>query len=270
MFKDRVVIITGAASGIGRALAEVLVLRGARVTATDIHDRLLKDLATAVAAKGKEIKVCVMDVTDREQVKHVVDRTVSECGRLDYIFNNAGIGVGGEARDFTYEDWKSVIDVNLYGIVNGVFAAYPVMVRQKSGHIVNTASLAGLVPFAGEISYTASKYGVVGLSHALRAEGADLGVKVSVICPGKIETPIYETSRIVNFDRDKVLAIWPRGITAEECAKVILNGVARNRATIVVTKLAWFLWTLQRLSPSMTIRIATRYIRKMRSARIAP
>ncbi|MBW1814202.1 MAG: SDR family oxidoreductase, partial [Deltaproteobacteria bacterium] len=83
-------------------------------------------------------------------------------GRLDYMFNNAGIGVAGEARDFSYEDWQKVIDTNLYGTVNGVFAAYHVMVKQGFGHIINTASLAGLIPVPGEISYTASKYGTGG------------------------------------------------------------------------------------------------------------
>jgi short-subunit dehydrogenase len=108
---------------------------------------------------------------------------------------------------------------------------------------------------------------VVGLTHTLRAEAADLGVRVSLVCPGKIETPIYETSRIIGFDRDKVLSLWPKGVTPEECARVILEGVAENRATIVVTRLAKAMWWLQRISPPTMIWAARRYMKKMRAFR---
>jgi len=102
----------------------------------------------------------------------------------------------------------------------------------------------------------------------LRVEAADLGVKVSVVCPGKIETPIYETNKIVGFDRGKALEMMPRGITPEKCADIILHGVERNKATIVVTFLAKFLWLLQRMSPGLIMWIAKQYIRKMRTVRI--
>ena len=159
--------------------------------------------------------MCV-NVADAEAFQRVVESAVESWGRLDYLFNNAGIGIGGEARDFQLDEWKKVIDVNLYGVIHGVQAAYPIMIEQGSGHIVNVASIAGLVPFAGEISYTASKYAVVGLTHTLRAEAADLGGNVTLVCPGKIETPIYETSEVIGFDKEKALSLWPKGITPDE------------------------------------------------------
>jgi len=267
-FADKVCMITGAGSGIGRALARELARRGARVISADVNGEAAEETAALVAKDRGQTAVVKLDVTDREAVAAAVNEAVSRHGRLDYLFNNAGIGVGGEARDYSYEDWKKVIDVNLYGVVNGVAAAYPIMVKQGSGHIVNTSSMAGLVPFPGEISYTTSKYAVVGLSHALRIEGADLGVKVSVVCPGKIETPIYQTSRIIGFDKDKVLAMWPKGITAEECAQVILKGVMKNQATIPVTKMTWAAWALARISPDLVIGLGKIYFKKMRTARI--
>jgi len=120
----------------------------------------------------------------------------------------------------------------------------------------------------GEISYTASKYGVVGLSNALRVEGSDLGVKVSVACPGFIDTPIFDTSKLVNFHREKLYQSVPRRLSPEKCARVILRGVERNKATILVTFLAKFLWISQRISPGFVLFLWRTTIRRMREARI--
>ena len=267
MFTEKVVIITGGASGIGRALGEELARRGASVVLADVNAELLEQTTGSITRAGHRAKPAVLDVTDPEAVKKLVDDTVAEYGRLDYIFNNAGVVVFGEARDFSYDDWRRVIDTNLYGVVNGVTAAYPIMVGQGFGHIVNTASVAGLVPVTGLISYIASKYGVVGLSNALRAESADLGVKVSVVCPGLIDTPM-KNSKVIKLDREKLLAAAPSLLPAEECARVVLHGVERNRATIVVTPLAKFFWLLQRISPGLMLwllrRNHTKGLRKLR------
>lgn len=270
IFNNKVVIITGGASGIGKALGRELARQNAIVILADWNRKMLEHTASEMGKEGLKVKVRELDVRDLEKFKALVSETVTGHGRIDYLFNNAGIGVGGEARDYSYEDWKQVIDVNLYGVVNGVAATYPVMVKQGFGHIINTSSLAGLVPFPGEISYTTSKYAIVGLSHTLRIEGADLGVKVSVVCPGKIETPIYQTSRIIGFDKEKALAMWPKGITAEECAKVILRGVVKNKATIPVTGLTKAMWALDRISPNLMIWLGKIYFKKMRTARIEP
>jgi len=255
-FGEKIAIITGGASGIGRAVGEGLARRGALVILADMNVELGEETARSITAAGHRAKAVTLDVTDPEAVKKVVDDTVSEYGRLDYIFNNAGVVVFGEARDFSYEDWRRVIDTNLYGVVNGVIAAFPVMVKQGFGHIVNTASVAGLVPVSGLISYIASKYGVVGLSNALRVEGADQGVKVSVICPGLIDTPM-KNSKMINIDREKMLEAAPKLMPPEECARVILDGVERNKPIIVVTAMAKILWVLHRISPRFMLWFLT-------------
>lgn len=269
VYTGKVAIITGGASGIGRALGEELARRGAQAILADMNAKLLEETAASIADAGHRAKTVNIDVTDFEAVKKMVDDTVSEYGRLDYIFNNAGVVTFGEARDLSYDDWRKVIDTDLYGVVNGVMAAYPIMVKQGFGHIVNTASLAGLVPAMGIVPYVTSKYGVVGLSNALRSEGADLGVKVSVVCPGLIDTPM-KNSKVIKVDREKLLAAAPKLLPVEKCAAEILRGVERNRAIIVVTASAKFFWVLHRLSPTLVMWFIRKvHTKKLREVRIA-
>jgi NAD(P)-dependent dehydrogenase (short-subunit alcohol dehydrogenase family) len=263
-FSDKVAIVTGGASGIGRSVGKELVKRGATVVLADLNKELLDETAGSMTDADKRVEAATLDVTDVDAVNSLVAQNVSQYGQLDYIFNNAGIGVGGYALDFSYDDWRTVIDINLYGVVNGVFAAYPIMVKQGSGHIVNTASLAGLIPGAGEISYSASKYGVVGLSNSLRLEAAEHGVRVSVVCPGFIETPIFYNSKLLGLDRKKIIDSIPKPMSADECASVILRGVERNKATIVVTRFAKILWMLQRISPAIMFWMGKGFIKRMK------
>ena len=265
-FRDKVAIVTGAASGIGRALSQELARRGASVILADVNPSPVEEAAETITKAGHKAEHFVLDVSDYDAVEKMVAATVARYGRLDYLFNNAGIVVGGEVRDCSIDDFRNVINVNLFGVVNGVAAAYPLMVKQGYGHIINTASLEGLIPFPATVSYVASKYGVVGLSNALRIEGTDLGVKVSVVCPGYIKTPIFQTSKMIKIDREEMLKSLPErfGITSEACAQIILRGVQRNKAIIVVTGFAKVLWALQRISPAVIRRMMRRDLRKSR------
>ena len=265
-FAGAVAVVTGGASGIGQALCEALARRGTRVVVADRNAAGADEVARAIAAAGGQARGAAVDVTDAGAVEQLIDGTVREHGRIDFLFNNAGIGVFGEELDVSLEDWRQVINVNLWGVVHGIRAAYPRMVRQGSGHIVNTASLAGLSPACLELSYTASKYAVVGLSRGLRAEGAAYGVKVSVVCPGFINTPILRVTELRRpIDRERLLALAPTPLPPARCAQIVLRGVEKNRSVIPVTGHAWLGWFLERLSPALTDRIWLAYVRKVRS-----
>lgn len=238
------VFITGGASGIGRGLAERFGAAGARCFIADVNEDLVREAARSMGCTG-----VALDVRDAGQVRAAIDGIVREHGPIDFLVNSAGIVRAGETHLFEYDDWKRVLDVNLYGVVNCIHAVYPEMVRRRTGHIVNIASIAGLFPSAGQVSYVASKSAVVGLSHALRVEAAAHGVKVSVACPGIIDTPMTRGFSVKSKNPDKVKSLIPRGIEVGECCDVILRGVDRNDATILVGGLAHTLASLHRASP---------------------
>ena len=253
-FRDRVAIVTGAGSGIGRAISVALGRRGARVIVTDLDLASAEATAEMVRRAGAETSAHRVDVVDPGDVSEIVDHTVRVHRRLDLLFNNAGIAVGGEARDTTLAEWHRTIDVNLLGVVHGVHAAYPVMIRQGSGHIVNTASVAGLSPVPGLVAYAATKHAVVGLSTSLRAEAKSYGVRVSALCPGVIDTAILDRSAVKGgVNREWVTKTARRVATpAEECARVALRGIERNQAIILVTGHAKAMAWLERFAPRTT------------------
>ena len=187
----KVAVVTGAASGIGRALCEELARTHAAIIAADINIEGAEQVAANLSAGGANARAAALDVTDAAAVKALVKRTIAEYGRLDYMFNNAGICVGAEVRDMNLDHFRSVLDTNLYGVIYGSICAYEVMVKQGFGHIVNTASTAGLIPMPVMVPYTVTKFGVVGFSKSLRLEAAALGVKDSVVCPGFVRTGIF-------------------------------------------------------------------------------
>ena len=195
-FEGKQAIVTGAGSGIGAALCRALVSADATVVCTDIDGDAAEHTASTLGANARSAR---LDVTDAAAVQAAVDEVVDRAGRLDLMFNNAGIVWGGDTELLTLDQWNAIIDVNIRGVVHGVAAAYPLMLRQGHGHIINTASMAGLTA-AGQItSYVATKHAVVGLSLALRSEAASRGVGVLVVCPSAVETPILDKGAIGGF-----------------------------------------------------------------------
>jgi NAD(P)-dependent dehydrogenase (short-subunit alcohol dehydrogenase family) len=266
-FKEKIAIVTGGASGIGRAVCEQLCKRGATVVVADINGEGAGEVASGISETAGRAQASQMDVAREDDVQKLIDETVSEHGRLDYMFNNAGICIVGEERDVSLDHWRSVLDVNLFGVIYGTRAAYSLMVKQGFGHIINTASLAGLIPATQEISYTASKHAVVGISNSLRLEGAELGVKVSVVCPGFVQTGVFDAILAVNVDKEKLMAKIPFKMEATKAAQEILRGVARNRATIVFPAYARIIWWLYRLHPSLLNPLGRRVIKDFRELR---
>lgn len=258
-FADRIAIVTGGASGIGRSIAAALVAAGARVVVADVDATRAESVA---AELGEHARAEAVNVTDSIAVQRMIDETVAREGRLDLLFNNAGIAVFADARDTTLADWNRQIDVNLRGVVHGIVAAYPIMLRQGFGHIVNTASAAGLLPAPATVAYAATKHAVVGLSLTLRAEARSHGVRVSVVCPGLIETPIVHAAKIVGPTRERILADPRlRLYSSDRLAAAVLRGVGRNRAVIPFTPEVRIMWALHRLSPRLSLAVAARVYR---------
>jgi len=255
-FDGAVALVTGGASGIGRALGEELARRGAHPVLADRQLDLAREVAGAIPGGATAAE---LDVRDFPAFESLVRTTFKEHGRLDYVFNNAGIVIAGEAELCGIDDWNQVLDVNVRGVVHGVQAAYPVMVEQGFGHLVLTASLAGLLPLPGAVSYAASKHAVVGLSKSLRIEAAGHGVRVSALCPGLVKTPIVDGGRYGKMLRpipEEVrtsLAERLHGMAPEDFAPRVLDAVKRNRAIIVVPGWWRLFWWLERLSPALSL-----------------
>ena len=257
----KVAIVTGAASGIGRAVAQQLARQGAIVIAADLNPANM-DTNTC------NTKAVQTDVTNAEAVQKLVDEVVAEHGRLDYMFNNAGIGMTGELRDMTLEQWNKILDVNLRGVIHGVVAAYPLMVKQGYGHIVNTASGLGLIAQPTLGAYSTTKHAVVALTDVLRQEAAGLGVKASVVCPGWIQTGIFDASTYVKVKQTDLMENMPfKLMDVDKCAEAILRGVARNQAVITTPNYVKILWWLHRLSPALTNLVNRKALSDFRKVR---
>ncbi len=270
-FKDKVAVVTGGGGGIGQALCQELGQGGSTVVVADINDDNARHVASTITRNGGRAHAVRVDVSNEEEVRRLIEETVTEHGHLDYLFNNAGIGIGGDARDLTLEQWRRVLEVNLYGAIYGTTIAYPIMVQQGSGHIVNTSSFTGLLPYPGAAPYCTSKYAIMGLSLSLRLEGADLGVKVSVVCPGPIQTNLYQVMPAVNLPREQIIAQYPFKIMdASQAAHKILGGVSRNKAVIVFPASIRLLWHLYRLSPRLVDRVLLSQMRTLRKYRRNP
>lgn len=261
-YKDAVVIITGGASGIGRALAEELAGRGASIIIADLQIDLAREVAAGINSRGGRAEAFILDVTDAIAVKNLIEDVFKKHGRLDYMFNNAGIAIFGEAIQYSHEDWEKVLKVNLHGVVHGVEAAYPIMIRQGFGHIVNTASMAGLIVTPYLLSYVTTKYAVVSLSKTLRVEARPYGVKVSVVCPGVIRTPIMDGGKFGKMLLDVPDAViakmerYFRPMAPDIFARKVIDKVAKNRGIIIVPSWWRFFWWVGRFSEPLAFFFA--------------
>src|SRR5262245_49394742 len=261
-FDGAVSIVTGGASGIGRAIGEALARRGANVVLADRQFDLATDVADQIRRRGGQATAANLDVTDHAAVQALVQDTFARDKRLDYIFNNAGIGIAGEARLYELDDWYRVLDVNLRGVIHGVQAAYPVMLQQGFGHIVNTSSMAGLLPSPLVVGYCTTKHAIVGLSLSLRVEAAAAGVRVSALCPGVVRTAALidggkfgKLLRPIPRETQQKLFDLQRPMAPERFAEQALRAVAKNRAIIIIPSWWRMIWWLNRLSPALGLSL---------------
>lgn len=258
LFKDKTAIVTGGASGIGRALAIEMSLQGAHVVLADIQYDAADDVLKTIHALGGRGQVSFTDVRRFDDVEALVKKTAEQNGGVDFMINNAGIGIGGRVSRYTMDHWKNILDVNLMGVIHGIQAVYPLMREQGRGHIVNVASMAGLFPAPMAVSCSMTKHAVVGLSTSLRPEAAAFGVRVSVLCPGVVRTPILKNcgkfgTMITPIPMEVQLRTWERlhPMEPHDFARKALGEIAAGAPVIVIP--SWWKWVhrLYTLCPSL-------------------
>jgi NAD(P)-dependent dehydrogenase (short-subunit alcohol dehydrogenase family) len=242
LLKDKVAIVTGAASGIGKATAVTFAREGAKVMCADLNAEGAEAVARTIADTGGEAASFRVDVIEEDQVKEMISATVARWGRLDVLYNNAGIGVGNPVTQVPIEEWDRIIDINLRGVFLGTKYAIMEMLKTGGGAIVNTASDAGLLGTPMLSAYCASKGGVVMFTKATAVEWARMGIRVNCVCPGVIRTPILdpmlELAKAAGASEDEVWArmgkAHPIGRVGktEEVAEAV-TWLASDRASFV-------------------------------------
>lgn len=265
-FSGKSAIVTGAASGIGREIARQLAQHGAYVLVTDVDQTGIDAAVTAIRSAGGTADAMRLDVADRSQIQAAVDQVVAARGTLDLIFNNAGVAIFGGIEDVTLDDWDKIIDVNLRGVAFGSTVAYRQMVKQGHGQIINTASVAGLVPVPLQAQYCATKHAVVGFSKTLGLESVDHGVHVTVFCPAFVESGMFDNNtmrgELEGVNARKMMPIKP--LSTERAVSKLLTGVQRKRRFVVVPLYGRLGWWLERFSPTLSYRLHRFTLRETR------
>ena len=243
-YRDKVVVVTGAGSGIGREVALAFEGRGASLALADISEEGLWAVRDELGAYDREVYTRVVDVSRAEECGEFCDEVYGEMGRVDVLCNNAGVAVGGDFQDVSLQDWEWIVGVNLWGVIHGCHYFYPRMIAQGGGgHIVNVASATGLFPAPFSIPYVTTKHGVVGLSETLRAEAALHGIGVSAVCPGFVLTNIYRDARQCtpppSGTQEESIAgterkLAKRRLTAASVAEAVLETVDGNKGVVLL------------------------------------
>ncbi|MGH2960381.1 MAG: SDR family NAD(P)-dependent oxidoreductase [Solirubrobacterales bacterium] len=251
-FRGKSVLVTGAASGIGKEIAKQCAEAGARVLLTDVVDSVEEAAAALPGNQGWMI----VDVSDRDQVAAAIDRIVEGHGSLDFIFNNAGVAIFGEVEIVTLDDWDKIIDVNLKGVAYGVKLAYDQMYIQESGHIINTASVAGLVPVPLQTHYVATKHAVVGMGKNLQMEAERHGITVTTFCPAFVESGMIVNNTVRGtMDVPDVRSMIPiKPHPTHKAVRTLLEGVARKKTIVITPFYGKIGWWLERLSPRLAMK----------------
>jgi len=261
-FAGKVAAITGAGSGMGRGLALALARRGCHVAIADIGDDALAETARQVSAiGGVRCSTHRVDVADRQSVEAFAAEVVNVHGKVNLIFNNAGVSVTANLEDMPYDDFHWLMNINFWGVVHGTKAFLPYLRQAEEGHVVNTSSVFGLMSVPTQSAYHAAKFAVKGFTDALRLELAQTSVGVSCVMPGGVRTNIVRSGRFRISDnraptREEISERFERaaGLGADEAAEWILKGVRRNKARILVGRDAQTIAFLLRLFPVSYLR----------------
>ncbi|MGB1582544.1 MAG: SDR family NAD(P)-dependent oxidoreductase [Solirubrobacterales bacterium] len=268
-YAGKIAVVTGAGSGIGRSTAKLFGKLGAKVHVVDLNGAAAITVAGEINDGGGEAEAHTVDCADAQAVEALAASIYSDDSRVDILHNNAGIGHAAPVKDTELDDWKRIVDVNILGVVNGVHAFVPRMQQQGGGgHIVNTASMAGLTPSAGMVPYATSKFAIVGMSMALDAELANDGIRVTALCPGVIDTAIVENSTVrgsIAPKHEQLINFYKkRGASPDVVARDTVTAIRKKQ---VIKPSPWWQvspgWLLMRISPRAYVWVAGRTYKRM-------
>lgn len=238
--KEKVVVITGAGSGIGRALAVECAGRGSLLALSDIDEAGLAETVELVKQAGAEVRSDRLDVADRDAFAAYAAAVAEQFGRVNVVVNNAGVALAGDVADLSYEDMEWIVGINFWGVVHGTKEFLPHLIESGDGHVVNLSSLFGLISMPGQSAYNATKYAVRGFTEALREEMMIAGHKVGVtsVHPGGIKTAIARNARVSDKEDKRATAdLFDKKLarmTPEKAAQIIVRGILRNQARVLV------------------------------------
>jgi len=241
-FRDKVIIVTGASSGIGEVAAIRLSELGAKVVLAARSEHKLAELQDRIESSGNEAISVKTDISVESDVTNLVDKTFEKWGRIDILISNAGQYVKGSLSNINISDFQNSFDVNFYGSIYSVKRVLPVMLSQKSGHIVFVNSLDSKKGIIGDGPYVAAKCALHGFGDVLRQEVKELGIRVSTVYPGRVDTPMIE---------DLKVPLVSAKITSDKVVKSMIKGIRKNKAIIVVPKMFFLLGTLNEFAPKI-------------------
>ena len=271
-FTNKVAAITGAGSGMGRALAVALASRGCHVALADVKEEALEETAGLIP-QGVRVTTQPLDVANREAVESWAAQVVADHGGVNMVFNNAGVSVSGMIEQLNYPDFEWLMNINFWGVVYGSKAFLPYLKQADEAQIVNTASIFGVMAFPTQSAYNASKFAVRGFSYSIRQELYDTSVGVSCVQPGGVKTNIVRDSRYTPSDNaaptlEEVVGRFEEmaGLTPDQAAEQILRGVLRNKAQILVGRDARLMALVERIIPTGYMTLVRKLVERRMSA----
>ena len=267
--KDKVAAITGAASGIGRALAVNLGKEGCHLALSDINEKGLKETVSLAKAGNVKVSAHVIDVADRDQVYRYADEVIKAHGRVDIVINNAGVAVAQTIEEVTYEDFEWVMNIDFWGPVYGTKAFLPYLKKQPEGHIVNISSINGMIPFPNNGPYNSAKFALRGFNKTLIQELKGSSIHITSVHPGGVKTSITKNMRFYkhvdeNVKHSELVDGFDKlaKTTADGAARSIISGIKKNKKRLLVGMDAKIMDFMARMFPLFTTQLTGAFTRR--------